>query len=94
MGLVTTVPFLAFFAYILVLPESPRWLLTQGRLEEALEILETMARVNKRQLPSNFHSELAANVKQIKTKKFMKPKTFGALDLLRLKISNYSYKQI
>lgn len=84
MGLVTTVPFVLFFGYIFVLPESPLWLLTQGRMSEALEIFETIARVNKRLMPAKFRSKLNANVKLNKTQSRRKPKTFGALDLCRL----------
>lgn len=84
MGLLSTIPFLVFFGYVFVLPESPRWLLTQGRMEEALKVLEMMARVNKRELPASFRSELEAKVKLNKTQKQKKPKTFGALDLCRL----------
>lgn len=34
-------------------PESARWLLTQGRKEEAREQLQRAARVNKRSLPTD-----------------------------------------
>ncbi|KAK8395793.1 hypothetical protein O3P69_005715 [Scylla paramamosain] len=34
------------------LPESPRWLIFKGRHAEALSILKTAARVNKKSLPS------------------------------------------
>ncbi|XP_034562540.1 solute carrier family 22 member 13-like [Notolabrus celidotus] len=35
------------------LPESARWLTTQGRKEEALKVLERAARVNKRKVPKD-----------------------------------------
>lgn len=37
-----------------VLPESPRWLLAKGRVEELKKIIETAARWNKRSLPPNY----------------------------------------
>lgn len=84
MGLVTSVPFLAYFGYMLVLPESPRWLLARGRLEEALKVLEVMARVNGRQLPASFRRELEERVRVAKARKVQKrAKTYGALDLCR-----------
>ncbi|KAL7639049.1 UNVERIFIED_CONTAM: hypothetical protein RMT77_010583 [Armadillidium vulgare] len=36
-----------------VLPESPRWLASKGRPQEALEILKTIAKWNKKVLPSD-----------------------------------------
>ena len=54
------------------MPESPRWLLAKGKLEEASKILETLASVNKKELPESFkqnlkvtyfHSNVAAIIK-------------------------------
>lgn len=80
----TSAPFLLYFFYILVMPESPRWLLAKGRLEEALTILETMARVNGKKFPNSFKNKLEERVlyeKRIKYKRNIK--TIGAFDLCR-----------
>lgn len=83
MGLVTSVPFLLYFGYFFVLPESPRWLLAKGRLEEALKILEVMARVNKKELPDSFRKELEERVRVNKLKAKSIDKNFGTLDLCK-----------
>ena len=38
-----------------VVPESPRWLCSVGRYDEAKIILEKCARMNKKSLPENFN---------------------------------------
>lgn len=58
LALATSLPFLIYIIYWFFLPESPRWLLAKGRLEKASEILETLAKVNKKELPAGFKSRL------------------------------------
>lgn len=84
LSLVTSVPFLLYFLYIFIMPESPRWLLAKGKLEEALRILETMARVNGKEFPESFHSKLEERVKQEKRRTIKKKaRNIGALDLCK-----------
>lgn len=66
--LATSVPFLLYFLYACVMPESPRWLLAEDRLEEALKVLETMARVNRKQIPEDFREKLQHRVQRNRTK--------------------------
>ncbi|XP_037052541.1 carcinine transporter [Bradysia coprophila] len=83
MCLYTSVPFLLYFFYIFIMPESPRWLLAKGRLEEALKILEVMARVNDRELPQSFRNKLEERVRLNKSKVKKKEKSIGAFDLCK-----------
>ncbi|ALC40317.1 CG9317 [Drosophila busckii] len=79
----TSLPFYAYFLYLFVMPESPRWLLMRGRLEEALKILERMARVNGRQFPEAVHSKLEAQIRRDKLKQKKKVANAGLMDLCR-----------
>lgn len=83
MCLYTSVPFLLYFLYILVMPESPRWLLAQGKFEEALTILEIMAKVNGKILPNSFRIKLHDRVEADKMRITEKVKSVGAFDLCK-----------
>ncbi|CAG9784350.1 unnamed protein product [Diatraea saccharalis] len=58
LALVTSVPFLFYYFYWFVLPESPRWLLMREKLEEANTILKNIAKVNGKELPEEFTNKL------------------------------------
>ncbi|XP_054288921.1 beta-alanine transporter-like [Macrosteles quadrilineatus] len=88
LALATSVPFLSFFLYWWVLPESPRWLLARGRFEEAEKILKKMARVNGKSLPANYMVHLK---RKYQVERYMQQKDsdkdhnrrYGVMDLLR-----------
>lgn len=68
---------------MLVMPESPRWLLAKGKFEEALKILEVMARVNGKQLPESFRTKLRERVEADKTRTKVNVKEFNSFDLCK-----------
>ncbi|NXG74833.1 S22AD protein, partial [Baryphthengus martii] len=63
-------PIFAFFFYSRVLPESPRWLVTKGRLEEAKKVLQKAASINKRTIPPELFEQLKLE-KQTKSGSFL-----------------------
>lgn len=79
----TSVPFYLYFLYLFIMPESPRWLLMRGRLEEALKILENMARVNGHTFPPAIKSKLEAQISRNKLKEKKKTVNVGVTDLCR-----------
>ncbi|CAG5109184.1 Similar to CarT: Carcinine transporter (Drosophila melanogaster), partial [Cotesia congregata] len=54
LSLATSVPFILLFSYWWIIPESPRWLLSKNRIDEAEVIVQQMARINKKTVPTNF----------------------------------------
>ncbi|XP_039093196.1 solute carrier family 22 member 13 [Hyaena hyaena] len=53
-----TAPAFLLFFYVWALPESARWLLTRGRVEEAKQVLQKAASVNRRKVSPELLSQL------------------------------------
>ncbi|CAJ0607765.1 unnamed protein product [Cylicocyclus nassatus] len=68
-------PSLLFISYWWLVPESLRWLVLQGRFDEADRVMSKAARINKANIPDKWWEklEISANTKQ----------TAGFLDLFR-----------
>lgn len=47
-----------YYFILSILPESPRWLLSKDRKDEALAILKTVAKTNKRELSTEIWNSL------------------------------------
>lgn len=68
LAVTTSAPFLMYFFYWWFLPESPRWLLAKGRLVEANDILERLAKVNGKELPASFTQKLRQRMMMSRSK--------------------------
>lgn len=66
---VTTLPTIAIYSYWFLIDESPRWLLTVGRVEHGLKIIEKMAKINGKTLRKDQIDNLLENSKQAEAKK-------------------------
>ncbi|XP_068199507.1 solute carrier family 22 member 2-like [Antennarius striatus] len=53
---VITAPYIFFLVYYWLVPESPRWLLSQNKKAKAVVIIEAMAKENRVPLPKNIES--------------------------------------
>lgn len=51
---------LVFVAFYWILPESARWLITQGKKEQAIKEIRKAAKVNKRKVPEELLEKLSA----------------------------------
>ncbi|NXP10440.1 S22AD protein, partial [Thinocorus orbignyianus] len=69
-------PIFAFIFYIQLLPESARWLVTKGKIEEAKKALQKAASVNKRTIPPGLLEQLKPETRA---------KSGNILDLFRKK---------
>ena len=50
---VCTAPMIFMYFTYFITPESPRWLVTQGRMEDAKEVMIKIAKTNKTEVPKD-----------------------------------------
>uniref|UniRef100_A0A8C3YU38 Solute carrier family 22 member 14 n=1 Tax=Catagonus wagneri TaxID=51154 RepID=A0A8C3YU38_9CETA len=63
--LVGGTPAFLLITYIWILPESPRWLMMKGKIEEATQLLCYAAGVNKKTIPLSLLTKLQLRVKKV-----------------------------
>ncbi|KAF2361630.1 Major facilitator sugar transporter-like [Trinorchestia longiramus] len=59
LSLITSLPFLLFAAGYWLLPESPSWLLSRGRVSETVKLLQTIAHRNNMPIPKDIEEQVA-----------------------------------
>jgi len=64
LALATSIPFCCYFIYIFVLPESLRWLLSQGKVDQVIKSLENIATVNKKKVTSQVYQKFKETTEQ------------------------------
>lgn len=61
----SSIPLLPFFGLWWVMPESPRWLLSQRKFGEVAEFIRKIGRINKKPLESGFDEDLPGLLRQV-----------------------------
>ncbi|QQP55598.1 Organic cation transporter 1like, partial [Caligus rogercresseyi] len=59
LAIVTSAPFVLLFSYWFFVPESPRWLLSYNRVEEAEVIIQKIAKWNNKDIPDHLWKGLS-----------------------------------
>ncbi|GBP86663.1 Carcinine transporter, partial [Eumeta japonica] len=83
LALATSVPFILYYGYWFVMPESPRWLLMKEKLVEANVILKMIARVNGEEFPEEYTLRLQQQLLQQKNNGAKDPKPASVFALCR-----------
>ncbi|XP_064643372.1 organic cation transporter protein-like [Lineus longissimus] len=91
--LATVAPSVLLIPYWWLIPESPRWLLSRGRNEEAEKILRQMAKLNRRPLSDVMLKSIQPSEDRVKRESFMKMLKQGKL-LARLAIVCLSWASV
>ncbi|XP_050683824.1 carcinine transporter-like [Leptidea sinapis] len=77
-GLVTSIPMLSAIIFPFILPESPRWLLSKGRIDEAINIIKRIGEINKKEIAPKLLEQF-----KISLKKEGKEEQLSSVELLK-----------
>ncbi|KAG6454670.1 organic cation transporter protein [Manduca sexta] len=81
--LITSVPFVLALATPWVVPESARWLVSQGKIDKALIIMKKFQRINKATIPEKVLNDFTeSSMKTIKESE-AESRSYSVLDLFR-----------
>jgi len=85
LALATSVPFLSYFVYLFFLPESLRWLLSQGKVDQVITQLEKVAEVNGRKVSDGVFKQFKETTEQqhLQSIQVRTGKQGNIMDLLR-----------
>lgn len=87
LGMATALPFILLYSYYFLVDESPRWLLSVGKVDQATSILEKMAKWNKKEselpLIRAQISRISSSLLQEKADPQEKQSSFQPLEFLR-----------
>ncbi|XP_022106113.1 organic cation transporter protein-like [Acanthaster planci] len=78
--LAISLPWFLFFLILLVIPESPRWLVTKKKYKEAEKIIKRVAHFNGKSVPENLFDDGEEETLQVKT---VLPRQATQIDLFR-----------
>lgn len=78
LGLITTLPFFVMILFCWFLPESPRWLLSRGRVDQCSRLMTNIAARNGKKVPDSMEEKLQGIATAHESEK-----NYGALQLFK-----------
>ncbi|OQV25356.1 Carcinine [Hypsibius exemplaris] len=80
--LAVTLPFTFFVVYWWILPESPRWLMSQGRFDDMMKVVKKIAKVNGVHLNADYEEVIFTKYKMARSAE-ISARRYNLFDLFR-----------